>query len=200
VATLADSRSREVRLQVSGWPGEPPSSFLAVVQYAFVDSNPAMSCLSIGLLAHISFKGKAWKVEDQFLLATNHHSSIQSARLLNPNGAGRQSLLVESSLGGAGVFASSLQIFDLTGGKYSEVLHLASRVEAEDEILTQLDLNRTAKFQGTGFCFVRTTLAEKGIPIRPPKVDQVCEQKRTGVDAAANADRNQMLNPLATIH
>jgi hypothetical protein len=65
---------------------------------------------------------------------------------------------------------SSLHIFDLTGDRFLEVLNIDSRIEAENQVLNRIDVERTAKTHGTEFCFVQTTLAEKGVPLKPPKL------------------------------
>jgi hypothetical protein len=56
-------------------------------------------------------------VSDQYLLETRHHSAVSSIRF---NG---DTVLVESDEGGGGWAATVFLAFDLSRGKFDEVLH-----------------------------------------------------------------------------
>jgi hypothetical protein len=110
-------------------------------------------------------------------------------------------LVVESDFGGGGLHASSLQIVDLTRGRFDELLLVDSRLEsyADSEgpevYYQELDVERTLPKLGREFCFVITQMMEKGKQFRPPRVSRVCYKRGEGVDAKQAADRIGLLAP-----
>jgi hypothetical protein len=166
------SGMREVRLRLFHWPGEDNTGLLAIVQYNFLKANPPLGYLSIGRLVHIH--GKA--VRNDVLLNTTHHSSIQRADLIDLAGNGMEELVIESDVGGAGSTASTLQIFDLSRGRFTERLSDYSRLQYFDqEGYTQvLDLERTRQTHGRQFCVTKAVTFEKGKWFNPPRITHPC--------------------------
>jgi hypothetical protein len=158
------SNRREVRFALFPWPSENASGLLAVLQYNFLGANPPMCCLSIGLLVHLSRTAANCQVRDEFLLQTSHHGSIQRASLIDLTGNGTPELVIESDVGGMGSAASTLQIFDLSGPSFHELLNVYSRLEYMDEEgYSQIpDIERTRQARGGRFCTTKTLIFEKG--------------------------------------
>jgi len=48
VITAKFSNTRQVRFRLYRWPGENSYGLLSVLQYEFLDTSPAMACLSLG--------------------------------------------------------------------------------------------------------------------------------------------------------
>ena len=122
---------------------------------------------------------------------------MQGIRLLDLTGDGTDELVIESNFGGAGTVESSLQVFDLSLGRLHEVLDTESRMQyMTDDWYTQtLDVNRTRERHGQRFCFLKTTLFEKGKELRPPRVTRPCYKRGDGVDSGGARLRNKKLTP-----
>ncbi len=114
------SNTRRVQLKLFRWPNENDTGLLAVLQYDFLDANPAMSCPSIGLLVHLVKNPVNWKVRDEYLLETSHHFALQRAGLIDLAGQGPHQLVIESDSGGAGTAAVNLKVFDLSPGRFED--------------------------------------------------------------------------------
>ena len=192
------SDTRQVRFRLFRWPAEGDSGLLVVLQYEFLGANHSLACSSIGLLVHLRRNAADWRVTDQYLLNTVHHFSLQRIQLLDLTGDGVDELVIDSDAGGAGTADSSLQVFDLTGGHFEEVLNTMSRMEQEDQAgYTQvLDVNRTRQSNGSLFCVTKTTLFEKGKWLSPQRVTRPCYKRGDGVDAKEIKDRNKLLGPV----
>src|SRR5215831_19985913 len=76
------SDTQRVRLKLFPLPAASLPSLLAIVQYNFAGANPAMSCLSIGLMVQLVRNAGNWEVRSRYLLETMHHSSIQKLDLV----------------------------------------------------------------------------------------------------------------------
>ncbi len=187
IATGEFFNTRQLRFKLFRWPKENEAGLLAVLQYDFPGARPAMSCLSIGLVVHLVRDAAGWAVQEQYLLETTHHSSLQSVRLMDLTAEGSKELVIESNSGGAGTIESDLLVFDLSKGRINEVLNTPSRMQyMTDDWYTQtLDLSRTRESHGQRFCFVKTTLFESGKGLQPPRVTCPCYQRGYGVDSAA---------------
>ena len=196
--TRKTSSTRVVRFRLFRWPGEGEAGLLAVIQYSFLGVNPAMSCPSIGLLAHLVRNAEKWDARDEYLLDTTHHDSLQRIDVLDFAGDGANQLVIESSYGGAGMAASSLQVFDLRRGRFEELLNVDSRLQywGENSYTQVLDLERTRQSHGEQFCFTKSTTFEQGEDPSNPRVTNPCYGIGEGVDFKAAADRNKMLAPL----
>jgi len=170
---------------------------LAIVQYSFLGVNPATSCPSIGLLAHLVRNAEKWDARDEYLLETTHHDSLQRIDVLDFAGDGAHELLIESKYGGAGMAASSLQVFDLRRGRFEELLNVDSRLQywGESSYTQALDMERTRQSHGQQFCFTKSTTFEQGDEAQTPRVTNPCYGIGEGVDFTAAADRNKRLAP-----
>jgi len=192
------SKTRQVRIKLFHWPNARSRALLAVIQYDFAGANPALSCPSIGLLVQLVRNAGNWEWHNQYLLETTHHSSIQRIELVDLVGAGTDELVIESSYGGAGTAGSSLQVFDLSQGRFDELLDTNSRLEYQDlEGYTQvLDVERTVHNRGQLFCVLKSTLFENGKWFDPPRVSRPCYKRGEGVDSRKVRGRNAILAPL----
>jgi hypothetical protein len=126
----------------------------------------------LGAWVHI--KGKTTK--EDVPLQTAHHSAIQRADLIDLAGNSSEELVIESNYGGPGVAVSSLQIFDLSHGRFREVFSDYSRLlDSDQEGYTQvLDLERTRHTQGRQFCVTKTVIFEKGKWFNSPHITHPC--------------------------
>ena len=193
------SETRQVRFQLFRWPTEDDAGFLVALQYDFLDVKPALGCPSIGLLVHVVKNAAGWTVHDKYLLETGHHSSLQRVELSDLTGHDANELVIESNFGGAGTAGSTLQVFDLSHGRFDEVFSTDSRLQAFDEDwYTQvLDLRRTRENHSQRLCSLKTTLFENGKAFKPPRVSHPCFNRGLSIDDAQYAaDRNRMLAPL----
>jgi hypothetical protein len=192
------SATRQVRIKLFHWPGDPESGMLAILQYKFPDANPPMSSPSLGVLAHVVGEARKARVQDEYLLETTHHGAIEGIRMADFNGDGANELVIESDWGGAGTIGSSLRVFDLSHGEFKEILDTTSRVQYEDQDwYTQvLDIDRTLQRRGGEFCFTKTVLFEMGKPYHPPRVIKPCYKRGDGVDLKETRERNASLKHL----
>ena len=191
------SNTRRVRMRLFGWPRENASGLLVVLQYDFAGASPAMSCPSIGLLVHLYKEGGAWNVRDRYVLETVHHHSIQTIALTDLTGDAVDDLLVESNNGGAGVVASSLQVFDLSRGHFEELLNTFSRLDSRGDddpvIFTQsLDATRTLQSRGRRFCVSKTVLFARDRWIKQPSVVHPCYARGAGVDPKETTSKSML--------
>jgi hypothetical protein len=197
VVTGRRSDVRQVRFKLFRWPSENTAGLLAVLQYDFADTNPAMSVLSIGLQVHLVRGNVQWDLRDQYLLETMHHSSLQRVELLDLTGDGVGELVIESNFGGAGTWGTSLQVFDLTHGRFNELLLTDSRLEYMDQerYTKSLDVDRTLRSHGQRFCFTNTILLEEGKAFKPPRLESPCYERGEGVRDEDREFRKTMLAP-----
>jgi hypothetical protein len=198
-ATGALSETRHVRIRPFRWPGQTNSGLLAVVQYAFPRANASLCCSSIGLLVHLAGAGENWQVRGEYLLETRHHSSLRSIRLTDLTGKGANDLIVESDAGGGATAEIILKIFDLSRGRFEEILDQHSYLEeyvTEQGYSQAFDLRRTLLSHGTQFCFEKTLRFENGRWFTPPRVSHPCYKRGAGVDPKDSAERNEWLAPL----
>lgn len=191
------SNTRQVRFRLFRWPNASADEFLAVLQYGFAGANPAMSCPSIGLLVHLVRNVANWELRDEYLLETVHHHSIRGVEMLDLTGDGVDELVIESDFGGAGVWGSSMQVFDLSHGHFQELLNTDSELEDSDqEGFTQtLDIGATVRSHGQRFCFSKTTLFEKGRWFKPPQVSHPCYKRGYLIYTGASERNAEMLAP-----
>jgi hypothetical protein len=147
------SSTRQVRFKLFRWPNENEAGLLAVLQYDFSGANPALGCLSIGRLVHLVRNAAYWRRGDEYLLNTSHHSSLERIELPDLTGHGASELVIESDFGGAGTAGSTLQVFDLSHGRFEEVLNTDSRLQYfdQDSFTQVLDLRRTMRNHGQRF-------------------------------------------------
>jgi len=197
IVTRKVSDTRQLQFKLFRWPNEVDSGLLAVLQYGFPHANTAGACWSIGLLVHLVKPNDAWTVRDRYLLETWHHDLIDRVELLDLAGNGADRLVVDSDTGWAGSWASTEQVFDLSRGRFDEVLNLYSRLEGADGVYSQiLDVGRTLSGHGREFCFAKTARFEDGKWFAPPRVTRPCYQAGEGVNPGRAAERNKMLVPL----
>jgi hypothetical protein len=198
LVTQKFSNTRQVRFRLFRWPNENGGGLLAIFQYGFVGASPAGSCWSIGLLVHLVKNADNWRVRNQYLLNTQHHSSLQRVEPLDLTGEGVDELVVESDFGGAGTGGSYLQVFALKNGSFEELLDEPSRLEymGRDHFTQTLDVNRTRQRGGKEFCFLKTALIEEGEWFHPPLVTHPCYESREGQVFEGVAERNKMLAPV----
>jgi hypothetical protein len=192
------SNVRQVRFRVFQWPGENNEGLLVVLQYDFAGAKPALSCPSIGLLAHVVSNAEIWQLRIEYLLLTSHHFSLVRAEFVDLTGLGANELVLESDLGGAGSVGSSLQVFDLTSGNFDELLNTYSRLQYVDQDwFTQvLDVDRTQRTHGRQFCCVKTTLFEEGTWFKPARITHPCYTRGDGIDKEEATERQTLLAPL----
>ena len=190
------SNTRRVRMKLFWWPGEKHAGLLAILQYDFAGIFTAMSCVSIGRLAHLVADGTGWKVDDEYLLRTEHHFSLQKIELTDLAGDGTRYLVVESDGGGLGVAVSAMHVFALSRGSFDEILATpAQLVNVEPSAFTQaLDIKRTQQTRARQFCVLKTTTAENGKQYRPPPTSHLCYERGEGVDADDAAYQEAMLS------
>jgi hypothetical protein len=156
-----------------------------------------MSCPSIGLLVHLVRKAATWELRDEYLLETVHHHSIQGIEMLDLTGDDIDEPVIESQSGGAGEADSSLQVFDLSHGRFEELLNTNSRLKDDQEVFTQtLDIGRTLQSHGQRFCFSKTVLFEKGTWFNPPRVSHPCYRRGYLLNSTQTGDPNRMLAPI----
>jgi hypothetical protein len=84
--------------------------------------------------------------------------------------------VIESDFGGAGVAGSTLQIFDLSHGRFKELLSDNSRLQdgLEEGYTQVLDLERTRQSKGRRFCVTKALIFEKGKWFEPPRITHSC--------------------------
>ena len=90
-------------------------------------------------------------------------------------------------------------MFDLSHGRFEEVLNTDSRLQYfdQDSFTQVLDLRRTMRNHGQRFCFLTTTLFENGKAFKPPRITHPCFRRGESVEDIHDAeDRNRMLAPL----
>lgn len=197
VLTDRTSNTRQVRMELFNWPKEGSAGLLAVLQYDFLEANPPMSCPTIGLLVHLVRSAANWEGRDGFLLDPVHHSSLQRIELSDVTGDGVEELTVESSYGGAGLGASSLQVFELSHGKFEQVLNTDSRLDdsPRERFLQALDVSATVQNRGGQFCASKTILLERGKRLNPPRVTHHCYKRGFGVTKAGSSSSGDLLAP-----
>ena len=192
------SNERQVRLKIFRWPGDNLTGLLAVLQYDFMDVNPAMCCLSIGRLVHLVGNATGWQMRNEHLLETGHHSAVQRIEMLDLTGHNVYELVIESDFGGPGTSGSSLQVFDLSRGRFEELLHTYSWLDYMDEdgYKQSLDIDRTLQTHGQQFCVLKTTRYNKVEWFNPPRVTHPCYKRGEGIDPEGVKLTNESLAPL----
>ena len=191
--TGRSSMKRRVRFELFRWPNEGELGLIAVLQYDFPHANPAMSCPSLGLLVHLIRENGDWAAKAQYLLETVHHHAIYGIRLMDLTGRGSEELVIESGFGGAGESDSSLQVFDLSRGRFDEVLATESWMSSWQTYTQVLDVDRTRANRGRLFCFSKTTYLEMEKTFRPPRITHPCYKRGEGVDSM---QENKLLTPV----
>ena len=118
--------------------------------------------------------------------------------MVDLTGDGIHELVIESNFGGAGTYVVSLQIFDLSRGRFDELLNTISRLlrMTDDDYAQVLDIGRTLQSRGKRFCTVKTTLFEDGKWFSPPRVTRPCYKRGDGIDPKEVKLLNEMLTPL----
>ncbi|MGA2116259.1 MAG: hypothetical protein ABSH56_16080 [Bryobacteraceae bacterium] len=185
------SDTRQVRFKLFRWPKEESAGLLAVLQYKFSGANPGGCCRSIGLLVHLVRNAAGWSVRQEYLLETQHHTSLEKVELLDLTGGGADELVIESDVGGGGGGGIVFHVFDLRHGRFEKLLQAYSDLEYMDqEGYTQvLDVDRTVQSHGQQFCFSKTTRFEKGKWFKAPRVTHPCYERGYGVDAKETSGR-----------
>jgi hypothetical protein len=177
VIDLRLASTHEVAIRVYAWP-RSSTEFVAILQYAFPGSRSAMSCLSIGMLAHLSRRHDKLAPTEQLVMDTTHHYAITGVQLVDLTGDGIEELVVESNNGGGGAHFSEMHIVDLSRGRIKEVLVENSRVRTwhddPEEYTLTLDVARSRQRKGTNVCFVKTAFMENGQKFTRPRVSNVC--------------------------
>jgi len=191
------STTREVKFRLFRWPGEASAGLVAVLQYKFQGAIPSPCCWSMGMLVHLAADGNRWTKRDEYLLETSHHSSLQRIELLRLTREGLPELVIESEVGGAGSVGSSLQVFDLSHGRFEELLYTFSRAEfeAQDRFTQTLEVGRTRNTNGRQFCFLKTTSFEGGKWFGPPRITHPCYLSGEGRDPERGRMSEDMLGP-----
>jgi hypothetical protein len=200
ILTMKVANTRRVHLKLWPWPKEGDSGLLAVLQYDFAGANPAMSCPTLGLLAHLTRKDGQWHARDQFALNTLHHWTLAGARVLDLAGEGAVNLVIESNAGGAGVVMTEMYIFDLSHGRFDLLVVTNSREDPrgnEDQLAyrLKLDIPRTVATHGRQFCLTRHEFYAKGEWFVPPRVTQPCLDADHKAAESYQADSREMLGP-----
>lgn len=171
VASQRKSDRRNVRFRL--YRIRPPY-FVLVAQYDFGQSS-ALSCESIARLFLLSLTGGRWQVEDSKTMPTQRHASVQTVEF--PGGDGDR-VLIETDVGGPAVVASVLRIFEVDAGRLHQVLSITGRIaqgpEDAEVFARRFDQARTLPQSGASFCFKKTTFAEAGRWIQPPKISAEC--------------------------
>ncbi len=199
IVTQRFSKIRQVRFKLFVWPREVDTGLLAVLQYDFPGSSPPRSCPTVGLLLHLVKSGPGWTVKDKYLLETVHHDSVQNVQLLDLTGSGVDELIVESNWGGAGMVASSFQVFDLSRGRFEEIVDTESQMQDNmtgDRYIQVIDIDRTLQSLGRRFCFSKTTFFEAENRFRPPRLTHPCYTRGYGLNSAEAISQREMLAPL----
>jgi hypothetical protein len=189
--THQPSTTRLIRFQVFHWPNS--NGLLAVLQYKFEDAIPSLACPSLGLLVHLA----NGKVQDRYLLETEHHFSLKTVRMLNLTGEGPDELAIESDFGGAETWGINFLVFRL-GAKLERVFETTSQISyaTNDRFTQELDVPETINRRGQEFCFTKTTVIEDGVPFKPERVTKVCYKPGDEAEAKESEERNKMLGPL----
>lgn len=178
-----DRKAREVRFQVFKWPAGARDDVLMIVQYRFTEASPSDSCPSIAALLHLIRSGDGWEVRERLTLETIRHRQLESVAWLNLTGTGYEELVVESDSGSPTEdrFGSDLHIFNLTLGRFQELLEVPSRSHATataDTWTQTLDVPSTLRSHGGRFCFVKIVYAAGHRWLRTPQVSQACYPAR----------------------
>jgi hypothetical protein len=157
-----------------------------------------MSCPSIGLPVHLVGNAGNWTPRHEYLLDTTHHFSLRRIEVLDLTGDGVDQHVIESEFGGAGTSGSSLQVFDLSRGRFDQSLHTESvlQYEKHDWYTQTLDIGRTLQSHGRQFCCSKTIRVEKGKWFNPPRVAHPCYKRGDGVDSGEARFSSTMLSPL----
>ncbi len=201
IITFKVSTTRRVHLKLFPWPNEGESGLLAVLQYDFAGANPAMSCPTVGLLAHLARKDGQWYARDHFALNTVHHWTLAGAHVLDLTGDGAVNLVLESNSGGVGEVATELYVFDLSHGRFDVLFVTDSREDSrgnDDQLVYRLDLDipRTVATHGRQFCFDKTEFFAAGEWFKPPRVTHPCLSQDKSMSAAYEALGQEGLTPL----
>jgi hypothetical protein len=183
LAASSLTSAREVRFRIYSWPASSRGDLVAVVQYRFSDAKPAVACPSIARLLRLSPSRGHWQILERKTLDTAQHQQLESVWWCNLTGSGYEELLIESDSGeGTSVrFGSDLYIFDLTTGRFKELLRVPSRIEIMSTAgaWTQtLDVARTRLQHGERFCFTKTVLAADHEWFPEPRPAPVCYPSR----------------------
>lgn len=178
------SKTRELRFQVFRWPGGrgASSEVVAIAQYRFAGASPAFGCLSIGRLFHVRHEAGRWAVRGDLVLETTHHSRLMAVRLADLSGDGLEELIVESDRGGGGYFGIGLDVFDLSHGGFDRWIGVPvyASLGMEERFTQTLDFARTLSLRAAQFCFTKTSYAEGGRVLAPPKVTTPCYPRGLG--------------------
>lgn len=201
ILTMKVADTRRVHLKLLPWPKEGDSGLLAVLQYDFAGANPAMSCPTIGLLAHLVRQEGQWMARDQFAVDTTHHWTLAGAHVLGLTGDGAVNLVLESNAGGAGVVVTELYVFDLSHGRFDVLFVKNSRENSrgnEDQLVYRFDLDipRTVATHGRQFCFNKTEFFAAGEWSKPPRATHPCLSQDKSMSAAYEALGQEGLTPL----
>jgi hypothetical protein len=107
-------------------------------------------------------------------------------------------LVIESDFGGAGVWGSSLQVFDLSHGHFQELLNTNSELrDSDQEGFTQkLEIGPTLRSHGQRFCVSKATLFEKGKWFMSPRVSHPCYERGHLETVEDRKGNDEMLAPV----
>ncbi len=196
------SGAREVAFRLYPWPGSH-DDYVAVLQYGFSGARPAMTCSTIGLVAHLQRRGTRLFTTERALLESQHHWSVVEMSLTDITGDDIEELVVESDFGGPAARFTRIHIFDLSQRKLRPPFEILGRCEfdlgPQDQrvSLTVLDSTRSQASAGTQYCFTTTVFMEKTLTLKPPRVEQRCFP--VGLDAEQQSEylrRQEKLRPL----
>jgi hypothetical protein len=185
---------REVRFRIYPWPASNRDELLVIVQYRFMEAKPLASCPSIGALFRLAPAGANLEVKERYLLDTAHHDKIAGIAWFNLTGSGYEELVVESSAAGLDEFRSDLHIFNLTFGRFDELLSVPSRLydSANADVWTQaVDVSGSLQRHGAEFCFAKTLFAREHRWFPSPEVSQVCYARGEGAGGAQGSHERE---------
>jgi len=201
IITFKVSTKRRVHLKLFRWPNEGEFGLLVLLQYDFAGANPAMSCPTLGLLAHLTRQDGQWHARDQFALNTVHHWTLAGAHVLAPTGDSAVNLVLESNAGGAGVVVTEMYIFDLSEGRFNLLFVTNSWEDSrgnEGQLVYRLNLDipRTVATHGRQFCFTKQEFYTNGEGFKPPRVSHPCFYRDSAAAAESyQAHSREMLGP-----
>jgi hypothetical protein len=153
---------------------------LVIAQYRFPKSRPPSTCPSIAILVRLAPTGGQWEVKDRLVLDASYHNQLESIRWVNIFGFAYDELAVESDLADkAGDIRSDMHLFDLSVGRFKEILVAPTRMHAAGaaDMWTQtLDMQGTAARGGRDVCFQKIAYSLDHRWFATPRVSQECYQ------------------------
>jgi hypothetical protein len=115
-----------VQMQLYRWktPDGLEPLLVAVLNYSFLNANPARCCVAIGEVLLLS--STADRILDTLDQMPNDFTTFTSVRFLDPDGSGADKLMIAADFSGAGITGVDMAIFDVSHRKLNPMISLAT--------------------------------------------------------------------------